>query len=212
MLLYVFILYQPHGPGIKQRLGWQSWEVVSISNQKLPPQDTPQTGNLEHTVDWWNITKPEEKVDYSSLPLDVWSPLLPHVTGRKSRVVLGPPLTENLAIVSEIAVILCVINPDLGGDVCAPDSTSEQDAIKGKWVRVPRNLNLEGGYMSGWLVCNSNFLSQREMLICSRKYTIVAQGAKISTSLLKSASIHKKNNRRNHLIIGTKLQHPYEPD
>jgi len=45
-----------------------------------------------------------------------------------------------------------MINPSYGSDYCAPDSTNEEDAIKGKWVRVPRNLNREGGYISGWLV------------------------------------------------------------
>lgn len=64
-----------------------------------------------------------------------------------------------MELVSEIAVQRCVINPDVGGDFCYPDSTSEEDAIKGKWVRVPRNLNLEGGYMSGWLVCNYSHAS-----------------------------------------------------
>lgn len=59
-----------------------------------------------------------------------------------------------MELVSEIAVKRCVINPDVGGDFCYPDSTSEEDAIKGKWVLVPRNLNFEGGYMSGWLVRN----------------------------------------------------------
>ena len=53
---------------------------------------------------------------------------------------------------SEIALTRCVVNPYFGGDLCAPDSTIEQDAIKGKWVRVPRNLNWEGNYGSGWLV------------------------------------------------------------
>lgn len=32
-------------------------------------------------VDWWNITSGEDKVDSTSFPLDVWSPLLPHDTG-----------------------------------------------------------------------------------------------------------------------------------
>jgi len=54
--------------------------------------------------------------------------------------------------VSEISVTRCVINPSYGADYCAPESTNEEDAIKGKWVRVPRNLNREGSYISGWLV------------------------------------------------------------
>ncbi|KAF8956921.1 Metallo-dependent phosphatase-like protein [Flammula alnicola] len=141
MLTYVFILYQPtRGPGIKQRMGWQSWETVTLSDHAIPSggsstgPSNSSAGAPDSGVDWWNVTKPEDKVDYSSLPLDTWSPLLPHDTG-----------------FSEIAVTRCLIDPDIGGDYCAPDSTSEQDGIKGKWVRVPRNLNLEGGYLSGWL-------------------------------------------------------------
>lgn len=30
-------------------------------------------------------------------------------------------------------------------DMCAPDTSAEKDAIKGKWVRVDRDLNLENG-------------------------------------------------------------------
>lgn len=121
-------------------------------------------------------------------------------------------ILNDLGIVSEIAVTLCVINPDIGGDVCAPESNSEQDAIKGKWVRVPRNLNLEGGYMSGWLVRNSHFLSPNEILTCSRKYTIVAQGVKTSILSQKSDFILRKSNLQSHLTTGTKLQRPYELD
>lgn len=55
--------------------------------------------------------------------------------------------------VSEITVTHCLAPPHIFGDLCAPHSTVEQDAIKGKWVRVPRNLNLEMGYASGYLVC-----------------------------------------------------------
>ncbi|KAJ3496764.1 hypothetical protein NLJ89_g10439 [Agrocybe chaxingu] len=105
----------------------------STSQHPTPPPtsgtEVPETG-----VDWWNVTQPENKVDASSLPLDVWSPLLPHDTG-----------------FSEVTVTHCFLDPDIGGDLCAPHSTSEQDSIRGKWVRVPRNLNLEGGYMAGWV-------------------------------------------------------------
>ena len=86
ILTYMLVLYQPtRGPGIKQQMGWQSWEVVDApnamtsSNISSPPSspNKPAEG-----VDWWNVSTPDEKVDYSSLPLDVWSPLLPHDTGR----------------------------------------------------------------------------------------------------------------------------------
>ncbi|KAG6866553.1 hypothetical protein C0991_002038 [Blastosporella zonata] len=90
---------------------------------------------IDPDVDWWNVTDvPDAQVDSSSFPLDVWAPLLPHTTG-----------------LSEIAVIECRMNPLLAEELCAPDSTTEQDAIKGKWVRVKRDLNIEGGYVSPYL-------------------------------------------------------------
>ncbi|KAH0582874.1 putative inactive purple acid phosphatase 29 [Termitomyces sp. J132] len=141
LLTWIFILYQPNpGPGSIQKLGWQSWEVVSMSNDSQSPFQGDAT-NLEvptdpetPDVDWWNVTEPEPQVDSSSFPLDVWAPLLPHTVG-----------------LSEITVTQCRINPTLAEELCAPDSTSEQDAIKGKWVRVRRDLNLEGGYLSPYL-------------------------------------------------------------
>jgi hypothetical protein len=72
---------------MKQRMGWQSWAVVSLQdNTSSNGGDSPSTSNSSvelppSGVDWWNVTKPEEKVDFANLPLDVWSPLLPHDTG-----------------------------------------------------------------------------------------------------------------------------------
>lgn len=93
VLTFFFVLYQPtRGPGDIQRLGWQSWDVVSSSppgsandshvdqGVQTPPPPTP--GDPDADVDWWNITDPSASpVDSASLPLDVWSPLLPHDTG-----------------------------------------------------------------------------------------------------------------------------------
>ncbi|PFH51912.1 hypothetical protein AMATHDRAFT_141299 [Amanita thiersii Skay4041] len=144
LLTHIFILYQPtFGPGIVQRLGWQSWDIIIISDTPAvsdPHKDITNSttdhspGGHDNAVDWWNVTQPADVVDTTSLPLDVWAPLLPHDTG-----------------LSEITVTHCLADPELFGEVCAPPSTPEQDAIKGTWVRVPRNLNLEGGYMSGYL-------------------------------------------------------------
>ncbi|KAJ6581440.1 Metallo-dependent phosphatase [Mycena capillaripes] len=142
MLLFIFILYQPTpGPGIIQRLGWQSWDVIGIPQKDLSTTNTTggvATGSspveqIPAGVDWWNVTT-EEVVDQASLPLDVWAPLMPHDTG-----------------LSEIAITRCFVNPRLGASICDPDSTSEQDAIRGKWVRVDRNLNYEAGYFAGYL-------------------------------------------------------------
>ncbi|KAK7030663.1 AIP3 domain-containing protein [Favolaschia claudopus] len=144
MLMFMFILYQPTpGPGILQRLGWQSWDTIDIQSLgstnttggtvSSPPQ-TPNIGQTPHGVDWWNVTTTEEVVDQASLPLDVWAPLMPHDTG-----------------LSEIAVTRCFVNPRLNSKLCDPDTTSEKDAIRGNWVRVDRNLNYEAGYFAGYL-------------------------------------------------------------
>jgi len=133
LLTFIFILYQPTvGPGEIQQLGWQSWDVVS-SYKEVPSQGdstpTTSTGSATEDVEWWNVTTPEDQTfDSASFPLDVWAPLLPHDTG-----------------LSEIAITRCMMPPSLVGDLCAPTSTSEMDAIKGKWVRVDRDLNMQSG-------------------------------------------------------------------
>lgn len=53
---------------------------------------------------------------------------------------------------SEIAISRCFVDPwyaeSIAGDLCAPGTTKEDDAYKGKWVRIPRNLNMQSGLMS----------------------------------------------------------------
>ena len=90
LLTFFFVLYKPtRGPGDTQRLGWQSWDLVSplpptdpiddINNGSPPP---PTSGDHHPDVDWWNVTAPGAgPADTASLPLDVWAPLLPHDTG-----------------------------------------------------------------------------------------------------------------------------------
>ncbi|EGN95034.1 hypothetical protein SERLA73DRAFT_125374 [Serpula lacrymans var. lacrymans S7.3] len=133
LLTFIFILYQPTtGPGEIQRLGWQSWDVISMTDYEQLPTDSSSTPGQVSGVDWWNVsTSQDQTADGGSLPLDVWAPLLPHDTG-----------------LSEIAVTRCMFPPDLVGDICAPSTTIEQDAIKGKWVRVERDLNKQSGLWS----------------------------------------------------------------
>ncbi|KAF9531793.1 Metallo-dependent phosphatase [Crepidotus variabilis] len=139
MLCYIMVLYHPgRGPGLAQKIGWQAWEAINIPKTgEVHSSPAAGTGHDEHKtggVDWWNVTDVPEVIDYSSFPLDVWSPLLPHDTG-----------------LSAIEVTRCVVDPVIAGDYCAPRSTMEQDAILGKWVRVPRDLNIEGSYYGGFV-------------------------------------------------------------
>ena len=93
LLTFFYVLYQPtRGPGDVQRLGWQSWDIVSPPPAVDLPSSVNETGNRplptsgghDTDVDWWNVTAPGSStspVDSASLPLDVWAPLLPHDTG-----------------------------------------------------------------------------------------------------------------------------------
>lgn len=89
LLTFIFILYQPTpGPGDIQRLGWQSWAVITTSDDAHNAASSTNTSiggsiseDIPEGVDWWNVTSPGEKFDSSNLPLDVWAPLLPHDTG-----------------------------------------------------------------------------------------------------------------------------------
>jgi len=85
LLTYIFVLYQPSfGPGGLQKVGWQSWDLVidTIKNHSTGSPATPASD--DKPVDWWNVSSPEDTIDTTSFPLDVWQPLLPHAdTGRK---------------------------------------------------------------------------------------------------------------------------------
>lgn len=95
LLTFLFILYQPTvGPGISQRLGWQSWDTVttidyfdkgpSTVNDTQEAQPTPVNGGEVEGTDWWETSSSQPwdtTDDIESYPLDVWAPLLPHDTG-----------------------------------------------------------------------------------------------------------------------------------
>ncbi|KAI0315885.1 Metallo-dependent phosphatase [Amylostereum chailletii] len=142
LLTFFFVLYQPtRGPGDLQRLGWQAWESISVPAGSAAASggsvdDTVAGGGGDvsaggdgglHDVDWWNVTTASgSSADSASLPLDAWSPLMPHDTG-----------------LSEIMVVRCMWDSRFV-DMCSPAPSSD-DAIKGKWVRVDRDLNRQAG-------------------------------------------------------------------
>jgi len=96
LLTIIFVLYQPtRGPGDLQKLGWQSWATVSskpatdgnvaIDNTTTQGDETG-SDNVPPGTDWWDVETPEPEIESSSLPLDVWDPLMPHDTGCKRNV------------------------------------------------------------------------------------------------------------------------------
>lgn len=91
LLTVIFVLYQPtRGPGDLQKLGWQSWASVSpkpatngnvATNNATTQNDNAGPDNVPPGTDWWDVETPEPEIESSSLPLDVWDPLMPHDTG-----------------------------------------------------------------------------------------------------------------------------------
>ncbi|KAH8832657.1 Metallo-dependent phosphatase-like protein [Flagelloscypha sp. PMI_526] len=142
MLTWLFILYQPSpGPGDIQQIRWQEWEVIDMNAVQSAVSSKPGSGDTQGDLsvpegtDWWDVeSSGANTLDFTSLPLDRWNPLLPHNT-----------------VVSEIAVAKCWVDPRVAEDYCKPPSTPEKDAIRGKWVRVDADLNLEGGAFVPWL-------------------------------------------------------------
>lgn len=129
---YLFILNQlPPAPKAFRRISWQKWDVVSLigSSSNVPSNPEPNT-NSTNGKEWWQAEELDagEAPAGVSLPLDVWSPLLPHSTG-----------------LTEIAIRPCLVSPSIAGDICAPKTTPEEDALKGKWVRVGKDLNVMTG-------------------------------------------------------------------
>jgi hypothetical protein len=137
-----------NGPDHIQRVGWQSWSLVSTDGIPLPGNGS-EVPHVPAGLEWWNVTQTPSASDSANLPLDQWNPLLPHDTGSECYVCTKLPIYDDQSsLVSEISVEPCILPPHLSvGTMCKPSSTSEQDAIQGKWVRVEGNLNAQASFM-----------------------------------------------------------------
>lgn len=82
MLTFVWVLYQPNlGPGLSQKMGWQAWDTVVTGDAAGPVNAVNEAPPVHLGGAWWNISEIEKWQDEASLPLDVWSPILPHANG-----------------------------------------------------------------------------------------------------------------------------------
>lgn len=111
LLATLGLLAHFRSPARQQQLGWQSWDLV-------------QEGGGDAAT---------------SLPLDVWDPLLPHKTGRECSQKGAPNA------VTEITVSSCYLPPALFPTYCRPKSSGADDKLKGKWVLVDKDLNERTG-------------------------------------------------------------------
>jgi len=131
VLVSLDLLGSPVNPARNQHLGWQSWDIVRYP-RPVPSSGTKAGGDSTSSLWDSDTTQDDDNDDLSSfapsLPLHHWDPLLRHTTG-----------------ITEVAAVPCLFPPWLYPKVCSPPTTGEQDKLKGKWVRVERDLNLQTG-------------------------------------------------------------------
>ncbi|KAF8325842.1 Metallo-dependent phosphatase-like protein [Cantharellus anzutake] len=135
VLLLTFYIYEKPRPlGKFQHIGWQAFDTITPGVPAPSEPHDPSRPTNTSSVDWWDVVNDDSNVPPTSLPLDIWNPLLPHHTG-----------------LTEIAVKPCLLHPSLV-PYCHPRTTLEDDALKGKWVRVERDLNSRTGrwYLHLW--------------------------------------------------------------
>lgn len=108
---------QTTSPARSRNIGWQSWDIVKYH---LSSESAQQPSSVQDDDEWATAS--------SALPLEKWDPLVPHTTG-----------------ITEITVVSCWYPPWIYPQLCAPATTGEEDKLKGKWVRVERDLNLKRG-------------------------------------------------------------------
>ncbi|WVQ69479.1 uncharacterized protein L199_007698 [Kwoniella botswanensis] len=107
-------------PAVKQHLGWQSWDIVEMS--------TSMSGSGSGNEVLSSGGSGNGTGHMASIPIENWDPLALHTTG-----------------LTEIAVAPCYFPPYLFPEHCSPETTPELDKLKGKWVRVERDLNIRTG-------------------------------------------------------------------
>lgn len=136
LLTTLDLLGRPVNPARNQHLGWQSWDVVRypkneqgvISSGELQGS---KAGGVDTPADSLAGEDDIEETDSSfapSLPLGNWDPTMRHTTG-----------------LTEVTVMPCFFPPWIYPRLCSPPTTPEEDKLKGRWVRVERDLNVKSG-------------------------------------------------------------------
>jgi hypothetical protein len=133
LLTSLDLLGRPVNPARNQHLGWQSWDIVHYTKPKSNPAlDEDTTGPSNSLTDGGNGFQADDSTSVSSfapsIPLHGWNPLLRHTTG-----------------ITEVTAVPCYFPPWLYPKLCSPPTTPEEDKLKGKWVRVERDLNRQTG-------------------------------------------------------------------
>ena len=85
VLLLSFLFYaEPRALGSLQHIGWQAFDIVSLKPVTPQSPTTPSGPTKGNSTDWWDLEDNNVEPPPTSLPLDIWNPLLSHHTGRTS--------------------------------------------------------------------------------------------------------------------------------
>ena len=136
LLTTLDLLGRPVNPARNQHLGWQSWDVIRypkteqgvISSGELQGSKPGDNGNPADSLGGEDDIDETDSSFAPSLPLGNWDPTLRHTTG-----------------LTEVTVMPCFFPPWIYPRLCSPPTTPEEDKLKGRWVRVERDLNVKSG-------------------------------------------------------------------
>ncbi|KAK4057693.1 Phosphatase dcr2 [Microbotryomycetes sp. JL221] len=133
---YKLSLPDDHPFGDPVTIGHQAWQLAFKAGSKSTASSAElgteagttgnSTGDLDEYLEGWDSQDELWGVPSS----DMWSQFSAETT----------PLTE-------ITVKSCVLPPGMGFDVCAPTSSKKEDATRGAWKRVERDLNKNVGVL-----------------------------------------------------------------
>ncbi|KDE09787.1 hypothetical protein MVLG_00186 [Microbotryum lychnidis-dioicae p1A1 Lamole] len=128
-----------HPPGVAQRIGSQAWDVAlraSTPGQTIVnAESSSASSSTSSTLSDFKDEDDDDALDDSHLGFarGEWNPFLAETT----------PITE-------IQIKTCMLPPGLY-DLCSPTSSKKEDATRGEWRRVDRDLNKRVGIYYAYL-------------------------------------------------------------
>lgn len=126
---------------------------IHFNSPPLPQANQNSQTTLQgHPITHWNgsltdLSTEEGEFVYPIRPLDTYSPLIPSLnplTELTAKACVFPPMTNLPGPLASIWGNLFGGSDGQGG-LCTPQSTKKEDAVKGKWVRVERDVGKRSG-------------------------------------------------------------------
>ncbi|KAM0793498.1 hypothetical protein ACM66B_000937 [Microbotryomycetes sp. NB124-2] len=132
---YKLSLPDDHPYGDPSRIGNQAWALTFKAGSAAT---TAASGQLETgtTSNTNSSTGLDDYLDDWDTQDDLWG--MPSADRWSQFSAETTPLTE-------ITIKSCVLPPGMGFDMCAPTSSKKEDAVRGAWKRVERDINKQIG-------------------------------------------------------------------